>query len=215
MSRIFLIPGLGADCRIYKNIDLTGHEVIQVNWIAPILNCTLEEYAQIIIDQYHITKDSVVIGNSMGGMIAVEIAKKASPEKTIIISSIKISDEAPWYFSLFRAIPVYKIIPGKLFTSMGFIVKPMFGYMSNKDAALFIDMLENTSPVFAKWAMGAILNWKNTVVPANLYHITGNKDLLFPFKNIRHAQIIEGGTHIMIFDKGHEINKLLNDIINK
>ncbi|MEO6149849.1 MAG: alpha/beta hydrolase, partial [Mucilaginibacter sp.] len=187
MSKIFLIPGLGADCRIYKNIDLAGHEVVKVNWIEPSSNDTLETYAQKLISQYNITTESIIIGNSMGGMIAVEIANKIAPQKTIIISSIKISAEVPSYFSIFRGIPVQKIIPGKLFTSMGFMVKPMFGHMSTEDAELFIDMLENTSPFFAKWAMGAILNWKNSVIPANLYHITGDKDLLFPYKNITGA----------------------------
>ncbi|RCH55929.1 alpha/beta hydrolase [Mucilaginibacter hurinus] len=213
MSRIFLIPGLGADCRIYKNIDLEDHEVIQVNWIEPTVTDTLQSYAQRIIDQYNITNDSVVIGNSMGGMVAVEIAKRVALKKVILISSIKTYSEAPWYFSLFRRFPVYKIIPGRLFTSLGFLVKPLFSSMSATDAALFADMLKRTSPIFAKWAMKAILNWNNTDIPLHTYHITGNKDLIFDYRKINNALIINDGTHIMIFDKAKEVNKLLMDII--
>jgi pimeloyl-ACP methyl ester carboxylesterase len=102
MSKIFLIPGLGADTRVYNNIDLGNHEVICVDWIEPHQTDTLSTYAQKLIYQYDITPKSVVIGNSLGGMIAVEIAKIIPLDKVILISSIKTVDEAPWYFSLLR-----------------------------------------------------------------------------------------------------------------
>lgn len=215
MSKIFLIAGLGADTRVYNNIDLHEHDVKPVDWIEPNKLDTLATYAQKLIHQYNITKNSVIIGNSLGGMIAIEIAKLIPLEKVILISSIKTSDEAPWYFSLFRKLPVHKLIPGKFFTSMGFMVKPLFGYMSAEDAWLFSDMLRNTSPVFVKWAMGAALHWENTLIPRNTYHITGDKDLIFGYKIIKNATIVNGGTHIMIFDKANEINKILKSILKK
>lgn len=215
MSRIYLIAGLGADTRVYNNIDLHDHEVIPVDWIEPHQSDTLNIYAQKLIHQYNILPNSVLIGNSLGGMIAVEIAKQIPVKKVILISSIKTNTEAPGYFSFFRALPVYKIIPGKWFTSMGFMVKPLFGHMSAEDAWLFSDMLKNSSPTFVKWAMGAVLHWKNSVIPPNLFHITGDKDLVFSFKRIPDATIVKGGTHIMIFDKAKEINKLLKNILKK
>ncbi len=215
MSRIYLIAGLGADTRVYNNIDLHDHEVIPVDWIEPYPSDTLTTYAQKLIYQYNILPNSVLIGNSLGGMIAVEIAKQIPVKKVILISSIKTNTEAPGYFSFFRALPVYKIIPGKWFTSMGFMIKPLFGRMSAEDAWLFSDMLKNSSPTFVKWAMGAVLHWKNSVIPPNLFHITSDKDLVFSFKRIPDATIVKGGTHIMIFDKAKEINKLLKNILKK
>lgn len=216
MSRIYLIAGLGADTRVYNNINLNDeHEVITVDWIEPDLNDTLITYAQSLIYQYDINQNSVLIGNSLGGIIAVEMAKLIPVEKVILISSIKTSNEAPGYFKLFRKLPVYKLIPGKVFNSMGGMVKPVFGHMSREDAWLFGDMLKKSSPVFMKWAMYAILNWKNEIIPPNLYHITGDKDLVFDYKRIKGATIVKGGTHIMIFDKAKEINKLLKGILKK
>jgi len=215
MSSIYLIAGLGADTRVYNNIDLLNNEVIPVNWIEPHEQDTLVTYAKRLIYQYNIQPNSILIGNSLGGIIAVEMAKFMPVKKVILISSIKTSDEAPWYFGLFRKVPVYKIIPGKLFTSMGFMAKPLFGHMSDEDAWLFNDMLKKTSPVFVKWAMKAVLHWYNEVIPPNLYQITGDKDLIFDYKKIKNATIVKGGTHIMIFDKAKEINKLLKAILKK
>jgi pimeloyl-ACP methyl ester carboxylesterase len=215
MSKIFLIAGLGADTRVYNNIDLHDYEIVPVDWIEPHQTDTLKTYAQKLIYQYNITTNSIVIGNSLGGMIGVEIANFISIKKLILISSIKTIDEAPWYFGLFNALPVYKIIPGKLLTSMGFMIRFMFGKMSAADNWLFNDMIKNSSPVFMKWAMGAALHWDNKIIPPNLYQITGDKDLMFSYKRIKDATIIKGGTHIMIFDRAKEINKILKRILKK
>lgn len=216
MSRVYLISGFGADKRLFKNISLPNYEVIATDWLLPDINDTLTTYSQSIVKQYNIQDNSIVIGVSLGGMIAVEIAKQVRLDKVILISSIKTDSEAPWYFQLFRKLPVYQITPGNLFPRLGFLIRPLFGKMAPADLALFRSMLKNSSPVFLKWAMRAVLYWKNDVIPHHLYHIIGNKDLVFPYKNIKGpTAIIEGGTHIMVFDKADEINHLLAGILQK
>ena len=213
MSKIFLIPGLGADTRIYKHIDLDGDEVVKVNWIEPASADTLGSYAQKLIEYYHITTASIVIGNSLGGMIAIEIAKKTELNKVILISSIKIVDEAPWYFSFFRKTQLHRLIPTKRLTSLEFVIEYAFGGMSESDRELFASMLRNTSPIFMKWAINAILKWNNHIVPENVYHITGDKDRVFDYKRMKGVDIVKGGTHVMIFSKADEINKWLKKIL--
>ncbi|MEO6630082.1 MAG: alpha/beta hydrolase [Mucilaginibacter sp.] len=214
MSKVFVIAGLGADARAYNKIDLSGHEVIRIDWIEPDRTDTLKSYAQKLILQYNITPLSVVIGNSLGGMLAMEIAKILPLKKTILISSVKTIDEAPRYFSFFKALPVYKLIPGKLITSMGFTIRFVFGKMDEADEWLFNDMLKKSSRKFVTWAMGATVNWNNKTIPQNVYTITGNKDHVFDYRRIHDAIIVNGGTHIMIFNRADEINKILKDILS-
>jgi pimeloyl-ACP methyl ester carboxylesterase len=215
MSKVFLIAGLGADTRIYNNIDLDEDKVISVDWIEPHETDTLKTYAKKLIFHYNITPNAIVIGNSLGGMLAVEIANILPLKKVIVISSIKKIDEAPWYFSLFRKLPLYKLIPGKAFTSIGFLMKSAFGKMNEADSWLLNDMLKNSSPVFVKWAMKAVLAWNNKTIPPNTYIITGDKDHIFDYRKINDAIIVKGGTHIMILDKAKEINKILKKILKK
>ena len=210
-----MIPGMGADTRIYNNIDLLDNDVIPVNWIIPDINDTLTSYAQKLILQYHISNNSILIGNSLGGMIAIEIANMVPISKVILISSIKTINEAPWYFKLFRNIPVYKMLPNGLMNTGGVFIKPVFGNMKPDDLWLFKDMLKKSSPVFVKWAMGAVLKWNNQTIPPNVYHIIGDKDRVFNYKLIKDAIIIKGGTHIMVFDMAKQINKLLKTILKK
>ncbi|WP_461452226.1 alpha/beta fold hydrolase [Mucilaginibacter sp.] len=216
MIKVFLISGLGADTRLYNNIEIPDEfEVTPIDWIEPHQTDTLITYAQKIIYQYDIRPNSIVIGTSLGGMIAVEIAKKVALRTTILISSIKTIQERPAYFSFFRAFPVYKLFPGKSLPAIAILIKPVFGKMVGNDAWLFQDMLKKSSPVFVKWAMGAILNWDNMITPANVYHIHGDVDHVFPVKYIKDAAILEGGSHIMIFDKAKQVNKWIKPILKK
>jgi pimeloyl-ACP methyl ester carboxylesterase len=215
MDKIYLISGLGADYRLFRHIELPGYDVIHMHWIEPDSSDTLATYAGKLIARYGVQPNSIVIGDSLGGMLTIEVAKQVQVSKAILISIIKTSDEAPWYFSFFRNFPVYKLIPGEFFTSPGRLIKHVFGKMSKEDGAMFGSMLENSSPKFIKWAMHAVLNWQSKTVVPNVYHITGNKDMVFNYKRIKGATIIDGGTHIMVFDKAQQINLLLKEILQK
>ncbi len=151
----------------------------------------------------------------MGGMLAIEIAKKIRLKKVILISSIKTINEAPAYYKIFQTIPVYKLIPGSLINASGSLIKLAFGKMNDVDLWLFKDMLHKNSPSFIKWAMGAVLKWDNTTIPPNVYHIHGDKDNVLPSKRIKDATIVKGGTHIMIFDKAKQVNKWLKPLLKK
>jgi hypothetical protein len=172
-------------------------------------------YAQKLIYQYHIIQNSVVIGTSLGGMLAIEIAKQVPLNKVILISSIKTVNEAPRYFSFFRSVPVYKLMPQKLYSFLGVLIELFFGKMDPDDLWLFKDMLKKSSRGFFKWAMSAVLKWKNETIPPNVYQIIGDKDLVFSYKRIKDATIIKGGTHIMVYDKAKQINKLIKGILRK
>lgn len=215
MRKVFLIAGMGADTRIYNNIDLNGHDVTCVDWIEAHPTDTLATYSQKLIFQYDIKPNSIVVGNSMGGMMAVEIAKFIPLQKVILISSIRTVDEAPAYFKFFRRFPVYKIIPDKLMKAGRVFIRLAFGKMTNDDLWLFNDMLVKTSPKFLKWAMYAVLHWDNKTIPPNLYQISGDKDAVFPYKLLKAATIVKGGSHIMIFDKAKQINKWLKEVLEK
>ena len=213
MEKVFLIPGLGADSRSYNNIIITGYEVKKVNWIEPVATDTLAIYAQRICKQYDITNGSILIGNSMGGMIAIEIAKQMKIKKVIQVSSIRTIAEEPGNFKLFRAIPLYKLVPAGLINKVGFMIRLLFRDLDKQDAWLFQDMLEKSSPTFMKWSFGAILNWGNTVIPPNVYQIIGDRDEIFPYIKQKEAEVIKGGTHLMIFDRADEVNQFIAKVL--
>jgi hypothetical protein len=214
MEKIFLISGLGADRRLFNKLELPGYEPVYVDWIEPEPTDTISTYAQKLVDQYHITPNSVVLGVSLGGIMTVEISNIIPLRKAIIISSIKSASEFPWYFKLFRNVPLYKIIPHGFYSSAGYLIKPLFGKMKGKSGFMFVDMIKNSSPTFMRWAMHAILRWQPKPLTTKTYHIIGNKDLIFSHRRITDANyIIERGSHDMVYTRGKEISQIVQNIL--
>jgi pimeloyl-ACP methyl ester carboxylesterase len=215
MPKVFLISGMGADERLFRNLDLSGFEAIPVIWIAPQTHDTLADYAAKLIQQFSIKAGDNVIGVSLGGMMATEIAKQVELKQVILISSIKTPAEAPAYYHFFKAVPIYKLISGEFMIRASFLFKPIMGKMAGVHAELFYSMLKNTSPTFLKWSIGASLNWDNTVVPKNLTHLIGDADKVFNYKRINNAIVIKGGDHMMVFNRAKQINPIIREALNK
>ena len=214
MQKVFLISGLGADRRLFNKLDLPSYEMVHVDWIEPDANDTIATYAQKLIERYNIEPHSNVIGVSLGGVMTVEISSFIALNKAIIVSSIKSATEFPWYFKLFKNLPLYKIIPHSFYTSVGYVTKPLFGKMRGKSGFMFVDMIKNSSPIFMKWAMHAILRWQPKPLTTTIYHIIGTRDLIFSHRRIKDAtHIIEKGSHDMVYTRGKEISQIIQSIL--
>jgi len=215
MPKLFLISGLGADERLFKNLDLSGYDVVPVTWIEPEKADTLTTYATKLINQFGIEPGSNLIGVSLGGMLTVEIAKQIELNKAIIISSIKSKKESPWYFSFFRNVPVYKLLSGEFIQKVGPVLRPFFGRLTGtKETPMFFSMLKNSNPKFLKWAMGAALHWNGVPASHKIHHLIGTSDLIFYHSLISDAIVIPKGDHMMIFTRAHEISPIIKNILN-
>ncbi len=215
MEKVYLIAGMGADVRLFKNLDLAGFEIVDVAFIEPEKQDTLASYAAKLVEKYNITINSSIIGTSLGGMLAVEVAKCVPMKNVIIISSIKTIDEAPFYYKIFKLLPLYKLIPASLILSIGALLKPFFSKRMGGESHLFNSMLRNTSPGFLKWSMGAALHWDGKTPSQHIHHIIGDADLIFNYRKIKQATIIPGGDHMMVMTRAKDINPIIRNILTQ
>jgi pimeloyl-ACP methyl ester carboxylesterase len=215
MAKLFLVSGLGADERLFKNLDLSGFDVVPVTWIEPEKKDSLTSYATKLIQQFGIEDGDSVIGVSLGGMLTVEISKQLKLKHAIIISSIKSRSEAPWYFAFFRAVPLDRLISGQFVKSLGPLIKPLFGkFAGSKESPLFYSMLQNSSPVFLSWAMRAVLEWNGDPAKTRINHLAGDNDLIFQHRRIKDAIVIPKGDHMMVFTRAKELSPIIRNILN-
>lgn len=207
---IYIFSGLGADERIFKNIDFSNFNPIHIRWEEVAKRESIEEYAKKTIHNQIHEPTPILLGVSFGGMLAIEVAKQISFDKIVIISSIKTSSEIPSYLKWFGKRSLNKIIPDFFLRHTNALVYHLFGTKTKEQKLLLKIIMQETDEKFLRWAIGKVLNWKNTFIPEGLIHIHGDKDKLFPINYIKEKTIIKGGGHLMVYTKANEISALLN-----
>jgi hypothetical protein len=212
MKKVYFISGLGADKRIFSFLDLSFCEPVFVDWITPLKNESLQSYA-VRLGKNIPGKDPVIIGISLGGMLATEIAKVNSSAKVIIISSNKTAEEFPFYLRIGKYLPIYKWLPDKFLKQRHALYSWIFGTKGEQEKMVLRQIIAESDMRFVKWSIDAILSWKNSDIPPNLVHIHGTADALLPYRFVKADFTIKNGKHVMPLDKHEEISRLLKKLV--
>jgi pimeloyl-ACP methyl ester carboxylesterase len=209
MQEIYFISGLGANEHAFMNLQLPDIKAIHLKWFQPLPNDTMETYAK-RMSELITTKDPIIVGLSLGGMIAVEIAKLIPVKKVILISSAKTQKEIPPYFRFGRILPIQKWIPvGWIASSYGPIVW-FLGAITNEQRDRLKKVIDKSLFYrFDKWAMNQVVHWRNETIPQNIVHIHGAKDKMLPLRFVKADHVINNGTHLMVLTQGKKIAEVL------
>jgi pimeloyl-ACP methyl ester carboxylesterase len=213
-KNIYLISGLGADERVFQNLDFGKLTPSFIKWITPQRDESMPDYALRLSTQIK-TEKPIILGVSFGGMLAIEIAKLIDYQEVIIVSSAKNRQEIPFYYRLFGRLNGHKLLPISLFKHANFLTYWFFGMLEKNEKKLLKSILNDTDTTFLKWAINAIVNWQNETIIHNLTHIHGASDRVLPIKNKNElTAIIPNGGHLMVFNKATELNKILKEILD-
>ena len=203
--KLYLIGGLGADERVFKNLDLKNETQV-IKWIDPKPKEELNVYSKRLINQINQDEDFGILGVSFGGIVAIEISKLIKPKKLILISSVETSSQLPRSYVSIGKTRILNIIPNSLIKPPKKLMDFLFGA---KDKKLLQQIIDDTKPEFIRWALNTIINWSsdNTSIKATRIH--GTKDKLIPLKG-KAIEIKDGG-HFMVVDNAEEISILINE----
>ncbi len=207
-QKVYIFSGLGADERVFKNIDFSGLQAVHVKWIIPEPKETIEHYAS-RIRQSITTPNPILIGYSFGGIMAIEIAKQIETEKIILIASAKTRKEIPSYYRFAGKLRIHSLLPTALLKYPNFFTNWVFGTETAEDKQILKRILVETDPGYLKWAIDQIVRWKNTFVPGNLVHIHGTKDRVLPFRFVKPDITVETGGHFMTLNRAKELSAML------
>ncbi len=208
---IYFIPGLAASTSIFEHIKLPKDKftIHLLPWLIPIdKNESIEDYAKRMCERIT-EKNHVLVGVSFGGIMVQEMSKISKPLKTIIISSVKHHNEFPLRLKIAKTTRAYKLTPVKAINNIENYIKYLYGDVVKKRADLYKKYLSMRDEKYLPWAIKNVLHWEQNSDNKNTIHIHGNKDGIFPIKNIKNCIIVDGGTHIMILNKAKKINKIL------
>jgi pimeloyl-ACP methyl ester carboxylesterase len=213
MKNVYIFSGLGADKRVFQNMDFSEWNANFVEWITPKENENIEIYAERLAEQIKHQKP-ILVGLSFGGIIATEVAKIIETEKIILIASAKNQTEIPNYFRIAGKLKLHKLLPTKLLKMPNFISFWFFGAENKFDKKILSEILIDTDGKFLKWAINQIVTWKNKTEHKNLIHIHGSSDRILPINFVKWNIKVEKGGHFMTLNKAEELTKILRNEIN-
>ena len=212
----YFISGLGADEKMFiKTVLPKGYTEIHLSWIRPDKNESFAAYAKRLSLGIDKSEPFILIGLSLGGMLSIEISKFLDPAYIILISSVTNHKALPLWFKIAGRLGIYKIIPSYFYHHRTFVSSWLLGATSREDKKLLSEVMQNADPHFVKWAIPRILNWDNQLVPENMRHLHGTRDVILPYKKNNQTYPIHKGTHFMVYNKATVVNELLSSILTK
>ncbi|HEX7414621.1 MAG TPA: alpha/beta hydrolase, partial [Bacteroidia bacterium] len=125
---IYFISGLGADRRVFKKLSLPDHFIIKhIDWIPNLKNESLPSYAKRLLAQVDTSQPFSLVGLSFGGIVATELSKIINPRQTIIISSVSVSSQIPWYYKIVGLLKLHQLLPTRVLKSPNSFLYWIFG----------------------------------------------------------------------------------------
>ena len=211
---VYFMPGMAANPSIFEHIQLPENtfEMHFLEWIIPTKNESITSYAErMTLKIEH--KNVVLIGVSFGGVLVQEMSKHVKLRKLIIISSVKSKHELPRKMKFAKQTKAYKILPTQFVSNFEIFAKYEFGETIKKRVKLYEKYLSVRDKIYLDWAILNMISWNQEETSSDIIHIHGDKDPVFPIKNISNCIIVKGGTHIMIINKYKWFNENLPKLI--
>jgi pimeloyl-ACP methyl ester carboxylesterase len=216
-TKVYLIHGQGSDSRIFNKLTLDeAFDTVCLNLPMPEKNESMKSFAQKLIPKIDTTSAFILIGVSLGGMVAAELNDIIHPLKTILISSAKNRSELPHRYKFMRILPLYKIFPAGVIKASSFFMQPLVEPDRKREKALFKSMLKQKDKRFLKHSIPLIILWDKPIQEnKNIVHIHGNNDHTLPIKNISEAIIIPHGSHMMVLTQADLISQKINETLQE
>ncbi len=208
-----LVPGLGFNEKTFKNLELYSANTVNIiNWLEPENEDEpFEQYMRRMSASIDASlPNMVLIGHSFGGVMVQEFSQFIDAEKVFLISSIKHPKEISWNLNILKQVPLYKLVSHSLINNTFDIWAKMHDFHNQEEKEVFLDMVNDMSLEYFKWAVNAILHWKGIkrrkVQPI---HLHGTNDQTFPYKNIKHPISLIGAGHFMVYNRAEEISEII------
>lgn len=210
---IYLLPGLGADHRLFDELSIPAHKLVYITLPVPTAGQSMKAYAREIARQIDTSEKFMLIGVSLGGMIACELASITNPQKVILISSARSNREIPKLYRFQGRTGINKLVPGWIIKYCAAMLQGIYEPDSWKNRKYFRAMLMKKPAIYYKRTVDMIVNWDRRDSNPDIVHIHGTGDRTLPYKLVNAHHAIEGGSHMMVYTRANEVSKILREVL--
>ncbi|MBF9221630.1 alpha/beta fold hydrolase [Hymenobacter ruricola] len=206
----YLIPGLGADERVFRFLRLQG-EVHVLRWLAPEnAKEPLPHYAARLAAAVPAGQACWLVGVSFGGVLAQEVGRLRPRARVVLVSSFASPEELPWVAGLARATGLHRLLVPQLLALLPRVAQWFFSVGNGAEYELLKRIIRDTEPGFVRWAIAQLVQWPGGA-PAPVARIHGTADRLLPAGAAHSTYRLPGG-HFIIVSRADEISRILNQL---
>jgi pimeloyl-ACP methyl ester carboxylesterase len=195
-DRLILLPGLGADARMYAAQRERFPQLEIPDWLPPRPNETLVSYAGRFAESLAFTENCFIGGSSFGGMVAAEMANVVRPRKVLLIgSALSFVEIRPFMRAVSR---LARWLPPRAFrlgASPSRFTSRQFGLATAEHHQLFGAMTAAASPEFIRWGSMALAGWPGRPADESIARLHGARDRMIPPR--------KDGSQTLIAEAGH------------
>jgi pimeloyl-ACP methyl ester carboxylesterase len=205
--KVYLLPGVACDRRLFHHFLLPGHEVRTLEWPAIPRGATLAQIAQRLSDSVDPGSDHVLVGVSMGGMVAQELALLTKPRKVVLISSVTGPHEWPPLLHHSRRFGLHRLITEFTMRST-WPIRQWWNKGDPEIARVLFAMAVDQTAAQIRTSVDAILRWQGADWDGPIVRIHGDRDTLLPLRfPVDH--VVKGGSHVMVITRPQEVAGLV------
>lgn len=215
---IILVPGMGADFRVFDGLTSIIDGIVVPEWITPVDEESIGDYAGRWAKVIDPGCGCFVGGASFGGFVALEMVRHLDAKKCFLIGSVRGPDQLPDRIkALTKVCGAADVLPFELAKMLSKIGLLSSGSMPTGNIKELLRQMSDSDAAFMKWACWTLLNWKGKVDTAGVpvHHVHGEKDFVLPVKNTTPDVIVKGGGHLISVSHADEVIRFLAERITE
>lgn len=195
---IHVYPGMGANSEMYGSVWREQFPGAYHDWPRWQGELTVAEMAERLIEEHGIEDGDVLVGSSLGGMVAGEIARLRRIEGLALIGSAVKKEEISKILAILH--PLIDLSP------ISFI-KALSGKLPRDLAAVFAD----SDPDMIRAMSKAVFQWEGAEPSARVFRIHGSRDLVIPPPD--QVDLLIKGGHMLAMSHAEECVLGLKDYL--
>lgn len=182
---IHIFPGMGADERMYPEPWLSLPNSHFYNWSSWQGESSIKDFAKALIKTHKISSQDILIGSSLGGVIAAEIAQALQARGLVLVGSAKDPGEINTFLKALQ--PLIHLSP------ISFSQK----LCSSLPGHELTNSFAQANPEFIRTMCQATFHWQGFKKDIPLLRLHGKSDLIIPYP--KDADLTLNTGHLIAF----------------
>lgn len=211
-NSLLLLPGMGADARMFRPQQHAFPELQVAEWIPPEPREAIAHYAERMAQRVTLSPNCCLGGASFGGVVALEMAALLPVKKCILIGSLRSPAGLRWIYPRLRHMSGLSAFGPRSAEASLWMAGPLCGPTLRG----ILRQLADADGRFLSWAVRALLEWNPSANIANvsISQIHGQQDWLLPARLSQADVIVPGAGHLLSLTHWREVNEFIDNKVS-